>query len=439
MSGPLQRLRRLLRRATVRQAAIYFASSSLRAGLAFLLLPVLAALLGPRDFGLWTIYRTLLLFLIPVLGLSLHAALGRSYYKVTPEQLRRLVHSCLMFLLLSTLAVLALLLPALLLKDQYFGLPAGWLWLLPLAALLSNVTLINQGLLRQEQRPWSFAGLEVTSGVLPFALGLVLIWLGMGWQALAIGIVTTALLTAGASLRHFRREGRLGGPLDRPLLRQTLAIALPLIPHTLGSSMLVLSDRLVLEHFTDATAVGIYGVGYTLATALQLISLPFNNAWSPWAFRLLASDSPAARLRLVRAIYAYFAGIALLGLAWWQVAPLLLDWFFAPDYAPAAMVIGWIVLGVTLAALHSAVFPVLLFAARTRAICLVTLSAVAVNLGGCFLLIPDHGMLGAAWATAASYLVLVAGQILVTQLLSPLPWLAGLATLLGLRRPPPAA
>ncbi len=419
-----RRLSHLARSKTARQAAVYFGSSALRAGLGFLLLPILAHLLGPEGFGLWTLYRTLLLFLIPVLGLSLHAALARSFYKLTAEELRRLVHSSLVFLLLSTAVVLALLLPPLRWRGGWFGLPSTWLWLLPAAALFSNVTLINQGLLRQEQRPWSFAALEVTTGVLPFALGLLLIWLGSGWQALAIGTVATALLTAAASLWRFRREGRAAGPLDRPLLRQTLAFSLPLIPHTLGQSMLVLSDRLVLEHYADAATVGVYSVGYTLATALQLISLPFNNAWSPWVYRQLSEDKPAARRRLVRAISSYLAVMAAMGLVWWLAAPLLLEWFFAPAFAQAASVIGWIVLGVVLLATHAVLFPVLIFTGHTRTICLVTLSAVAVNLGGCFLLIPSHGMLGAAWATAASYAVLAIGQLVATWFHSPLPWLS---------------
>lgn len=419
-----RRLSHLARSKTARQAAVYFGSSALRAGLGFLLLPILAHLLGPEGFGLWTLYRTLLLFLIPVLGLSLHAALARSFYKLTAEELRRLVHSSLVFLLLSTAVVLALLLPPLLWRGGWFGLPSTWLWLLPAAALFSNVTLINQGLLRQEQRPWSFAALEVTTGVLPFALGLLLIWLGSGWQALAIGTVATALLTAAASLWRFRREGRAAGPLDRPLLRQTLAFSLPLIPHTLGQSMLVLSDRLVLEHYADAATVGVYSVGYTLATALQLISLPFNNAWSPWVYRQLSEDKPAARRRLVRAICSYLAVMAAMGLVWWLAAPLLLEWFFAPAFAQAASVIGWIVLGVVLLATHAVLFPVLIFTGHTHTICLVTLSAVAVNLGGCFLLIPSHGMLGAAWATAASYAVLAIGQFVATWFHSPLPWLS---------------
>jgi len=432
-----RRMQRVLRSATARQATIYFGSSSLRAGIAFLLLPLVAGLLGPEGFGHWTIYRTLLLLLIPVLGLSLHAAIGRSYYQITRAELHRLLHSSLVFLLRGTLLLLALLLPLLLLRDSYFGIAAGWLWLLPLVALLSNVTLISQGLLRQEQRPWSFARYEVVAGVLPFAAGLLLIWLGYGWEALAIGVAGTALLTGGASLLGFRREGKLAGPFDRDVMRRTLAFTLPLVPHTLGSAALVLSDRLFLEHYRDAAAVGVYSVGYTLATALQLVSLPFNNAWSPWAFRQLANDGPTARLRLVKAIYLYGLGVALLGLAWWGVAPLLLDWFFAPAYAPAAAVIGWIVLGLALAALHSALFPVLLFKGRSRAICLVTLAAVAVSLVGCLLLVPGHGMMGAAWATAASYLVLFAGQLLATQLHAPLPWLAGLVALARPGRPPP--
>lgn len=428
-----RRLTGLLRSSTARQAAIYFASSGLRAGLTFLTLPLLAALLDPEGFGLWSLYRTLVLFLVPLLGLSLHAAIGRSYHRLDAAEMRRLILTCLCFVAAAALLVQLLATPALLARDSLFSLPAGWLLLLPLIALLSNVTLINQNLLRQQQRPWSYAAYELIQGLLPFAAGLALIWCGMDWTALVIGLLLAGLLSAGGSLWRLTRERQVGGPLDRPLLGRTLRFTLPLVPHTLGMSVLVMADRLVLERQASAAEVGIYVVGYTLGTAPQLISLPFNNAWSPWAYRQLAQGGERGRLRIAKAIYLYGAAMGLLALAWWAASAWVLGLFFAPDYQPAAAVIGWVILGVLLFALYSTLFPLLSDAGHSGTICAVTLLAVAVNLGGCLLLVPIHGMLGAAWSTAAAYAVLLLAMLVMTQRAVPLPWGKALRDLLARR------
>jgi O-antigen/teichoic acid export membrane protein len=432
-------LLRLLRSVPARQAAIYFGSSSLRAGFAFLMLPVLAALLGPDGFGLWSLYRTLLLFMIPVLGLSLHASIGRGYHRLPAETMRRLIHTCLWFVTAAALLAWALTAPWLLTHDSVFSLPTDWLLLVPLVALLSNVTMVNQSLLRQQQRAWGYAAYELAGGLLPYLIGLALIWAGLGWTALVIGLLAASLCTALGSLWRFRREDQSRGPLDRALLLQTLGFTLPLIPHTLGMSMLVLSDRLVLERYSDPAEVGIYVVGYTLATGLQLVSLPFNNAWSPWVYRQLALPGGGGRLRVAKAYYLFAGGMLLLALAWWLLSPLVLELFFAAEFQAARPVLGWVVLGLLFAALHGSLFPILSDAGRSGALCLVTVSAVAVNLAGCFLLVPRHGMLGAAWATTAAYGLLFLGILVMVQRLTPLPWAAAARSLLSRRPPGPAA
>lgn len=430
------RLARLVRSVPARQAGIYFASSSLRAGIVFLTLPLLAALLEPEGFGLWSLYRTLLLFLLPVMGLSLHAAIGRSFHRLAAAEMRRLILTCVAFVTVAAAVVLLLAAPWLLSRDSLFSLPSPWLLLLPLVGLLGNVTLINQNLLRQQQRAWSYAAYELAQGLLPYAVGLLLIALaGWGWTAMIVGLLASSLVTALASLWRLARERQIGGPLDRALLGRTLRFTLPLIPHTLGMSVLVMADRLVLERYGSAAEVGIYVVGYTLATALQLVSQPFGNAWSPWAYRQLALPEGRGRLRLAKAIYLYAGGMALLALGWWLASPLVLRWFFAPEYQPAAAVLGWVILGLLLFSIYSTLFPLLSDAGRSGAICLVTVLAVAVNLGGCLLLVPRHGMLGAAWATAAAYAVLLLAMLAMVQRLAPLPWGAALRDLL--RRPLP--
>ena len=107
------------------------------------------------------------------------------------------------------------------------------------------------------------------------------------------------------------REGRLGIGLDRRLARHMLAFSLPLVPASVASWTLNLSDRYLIAAFHGPAAVGTYSAGYTVGLAINALAIsPFTLAWGAAYWEIAKQDDARAvisrvltgvhRARLVR-------------------------------------------------------------------------------------------------------------------------------------------
>ena len=158
----------------------------------------------------------------------------------------------------------------------------------------------------------------------------------------------------------------------------------------------------------DFEAVGIYTIGYSLAMQISvLLSAALSEAFVPVVNRVYGSEGEAAVRRLKERVLlplTYVSiGIAVMLLAVGQDALVALA-----SHDKAASGIVFVVVGMTLA-----LFPVvdicgygLLLHKRSMTLFLITLGVAVFNVSLNFLLIPRMGLMGAAWATVASYLVL---------------------------------
>ena len=64
-------------------------------------------------------------------------------------------------------------------------------------------------------------------------------------------------------------------------------LGVPLIPHALGASIIVFSDKIVITNLINIEANGIYSVAFQVALIIGLIQNSFNQAWVPWFYNSL--------------------------------------------------------------------------------------------------------------------------------------------------------
>src|SRR5262249_270491 len=72
-------------------------------------------------------------------------------------------------------------------------------------------------------------------------------------------------------------------------VRESLHLALPLLPHEFMAAGLVVADRLILGHYRAVDEVGVYSVAYTLGIVMALVTNSLQQAWGPAFFNLAAS------------------------------------------------------------------------------------------------------------------------------------------------------
>jgi O-antigen/teichoic acid export membrane protein len=219
---------------------------------------------------------------------------------------------------------------------------------------------------------------------------------------------------------------RVSFVVRRDVVAAALVYSLPLIPHAAASWILDLSDRALLTRFVSLADVGRYTLGYQLGGAISIVVAAFNMEWTPFVFRKLSQpDTDLARLARLATYYWYVLVFVGLGIA--LFAGVAVYYFIAPSYRSAVSIIPLATVSGVLNGAYIIPVTFLFWQKATTRIPMITLVSALVNVGMNLLLIPRVGMIGAAWATAVAYVVMVVLCWRMAQGVTPFPYEYGFA------------
>lgn len=230
-----------------------------------------------------------------------------------------------------------------------------------------------------------------------------------------------AVLGGLLGLRTKRQHGPAGRWNGR-VARIVLSRGMPLFLSQAGMLLLLRMDTLMIEEISGRREAGIYGAAVRLSELCYALSPMLITLILPRLGKSLSQRDEAGfrRLSAKSAGLGAMAGFSsAIGL--WLVGGLFVQWLFGSEYlgsVPVLMIHCVAAIPFFLGEWRSAVLVALDKPAWTaRFAWLAALLNFSLNL----LWIPDHGALGAAWATLTSYLV---GGMLATWFVPELRWLA---------------
>ncbi len=211
--------------------------------------------------------------------------------------------------------------------------------------------------------------------------------------------------------------------------REMLPYALPLVPAAFAFWALGFADRLFVEKLVSTEQVAVYQLAATLASGVAMISGAFTMAWGPFAYSLQRQpDAPALYGRMLP-VYLAVGGIFVGCLAMFSREAVQI---MAPEsYSAAAPVAALLSLGVLANGLSYIAGTGLALARSSSPITAAVTIAAAVNLLLNILLIPAHGITGAAWAAVFSWTVYTGFIFWRAQKIHPIPYQYRRAVLLA--------
>ncbi len=285
-----------------------------------------------------------------------------------------------------------------------------------LATYLSTYRFVTLSLLRVEGRPWLYTLLNIINFVTYVGVAVYLVVveqlgvLGIVFANLTSSVVMLAIVAGLLQARSHR-------PFSVRKAKSLLAFGLPLLPNGMALWGLALLDRLLLRVLTPNPEIGLaltgqYDVAYRFGMIVSfLLVIPLRTAWVPTLFTVRDHpDAPRLYGRLITYVVALGAAIALsLGILAPEIITLVAGLRWLPAAGPLPIVaFAYLAYGVSQIADAG-----ILARGRTYIYPLVTGTSVLVNVALCILLIPAHGMMGAAWATLAAYIwhALLLGRI----------------------------
>jgi O-antigen/teichoic acid export membrane protein len=408
----------------LRHGLAYALARGLPALVNFAAIAVYTRLLEPTDYGRYAVVVATIGMAHMLAFLWLQLSLGRFFaaYRDTPE---RFLSSVLAGFVIVVLLLAALTLPALVWLDD----PAVRRLLL-LAVLLLCVEAFSEIHLRLANarlEPVTYGRIAMVRAVVALAAGSGLVLAGLGAEGVLGGLLVGY---AAASLRPtlYAFRGCRPRHVDPAVLRRLLLYGAPLVLTIAFDYVLFAADRLLIARLVGVDAAGVYAVGHDLTNfTLGTILVIVNLAAYPIAVRAfeeggLAQAAPKLRQN---ALLLWGLGLpAACGMA--LLAPNITGVVAGAAFREsAATVMPIIALAVLVQKTRTFYFDMAFqLTGRVGIQAIVSAAAAVVNLALNLVLIPAHGIAGAAWATvAASALALTLSIALGRRRLAlPLPW-----------------
>lgn len=409
-------------RRMLRHGATYGLGSLASRLAGFVLLPVYTRVIPAGELGNLYVVIAASAFLTTLLSLGVSSALFRFYFDATDARSRdRIVASGFVLVMACAACTLSLLwvsrsdLSQLLTSSRA---NAHLIDAMLLGVLFDVALLVPFGVLRAEERSIAFT----TIGFARFLISIsISIWLVVGRHMGAHGVLLATAATNAVIFAIVGKEavGRLRVGASFLATRGLLRFGLPLMLATIGSILVDSSDQFLIQLFRGPEEVSIYGTGYRIAKILQVLFIqPFLLAWPAVMWSL--AKRPEAHAVYARTLTYAVAGIAFAALGVSLFRNELIGVIATDAFLPAAWILPWVTFGLVLLLSTYVLNSGIAISGRTEYVAWTMAITVAVNVGLNLLLIPDHGMRGAAVSTFVAYAVMAGMMTTFSQRLHPI-------------------
>ncbi len=364
----------------------------------------MARYLGPAAFGILSFAQALVLILGAVAGLGLREVSIRELVRGSEQQATVLGSTAALQLAGGTLAygLLAVLVPLLRPEDAL----ARSVILVAGIALLFQASEVSSYLFDATVRARYAVMARVLTMLLLAAVRVVLILVeaplvAFAWAAAAEAAVLAlslgvAMQRRGLPLSHLRASSER--------MVQHLRDGWPLLVTAVAVVLSLRLDQLMLEALAGDAAVGQYSAAVRIAEPCLFLGGALLRSALP---RLLSLEGPAFEARYVEIMRYPFYGLLALAVFVAATSGPLVTLLFGAAYAPAGGALMLLVFTIPLSFLNVAASRYLLKHHEQGEILRRQLLGLVINVGLNLLLIPRHGILGAAAATLAADLAMV--------------------------------
>jgi O-antigen/teichoic acid export membrane protein len=406
-----------------RHSVIYGLGGIVSRILAVLLLPLYTSYLAPGSFGRVETLTAASAVAVIVLRMGISTAFFRFYFD-HKDVARRLAVVRTSFWFTMTMATVGLVLAVVFARSLSQAIPHfGTHPNLVRAAAVGFWAQMNfeqmTSLFRVEERSIAFAFASLANVLITIGATVVLV---VVFHKGALGLLVgnfVGTLCVYLVLLGYRRE-QVGLQFDRELFRGMQKFGLPLVPSALALWAINFVDRLFVAGYKGVAEVGVYSAAVKIASVITFAMFAFRTAWPAFAYSI-EDDRDAKRT------YSYVLTYLLVVASWialglGALAPWLTQAMTDPRYQRADKGIallafaGAVYAGYTVLAIGSG------RARRTQLNWVVTGVGAAVNVGLLVWLVPRYGMVGAAIATAAAYVVLFLGMTWYAQHVYPVAY-----------------
>ena len=395
----------------------------LGSGISLLIAPILTHYLTKADYGVLTLFNTYVTILIPIIGLTSTSILSVDYFKISGTPYQNLFKSSLIppAIGLVVLSVLFLLLrqPLSVLTE----VPEDWLLLIPIIAFMVMVFELLQSQLVIRKEAKMYGAFMLSKIIVEVSLTLLFVTVLLyGWKGRISSWLIAMTLALIPAYFFFRKWQYNRGNINKADIIRSLAFGIPLISHQLGKFVINQSDRLFIAKMTSLDDTGVYSIGYVVGATVLIFANAGHKVFNPFFFERMNDLTREKAIEIVRFSWGFFLAIGLFTAIVSFLSPFVFDWVIDSEFAEGASYVFWIGLSYWFWGGYLILSNYIFHLKRTKILGYIALVNVSLNLLLNYFLIDLFGPIGAAYATAISFITVFVIVAIVAQRLFPMPW-----------------
>ncbi len=390
-------------RSFIKDSAIYAIPSIVSRGLAVILIPLYTRVLTPADFGSFDLFIAFATLVNLTVALEVSQGVAR-FYSTESDVMRKVAYAssgfwftafCYAFFLIIALIASKKLSLLIMGRDgMETSFQVGVIYI-----FINGIFYLIQNQFRWEfrSRHYAVVSMSVTIITAVFAVFLTYV-LGWGLYGLLLGMAGGVLIGCIYGLWYLQNSFRFQFQWSR--LKEMLIFSAPLVPSGIAVFITLYIDRLMISHFLSVDDVGLFGIGYRLASVVGLVMIGFQGALTPLILSNYQNEQTPRQLAVIFRGFIVFSLLIFLSLS--LFASEILYLMTTPDYYSATSIVIFLTPAILLSNMY--IFaPGISIAKKTYLILYINIGGAILNVALNWVLIPKFGISGAAIATLLSY------------------------------------
>lgn len=420
-------VKELIKRPVIKNSLIYAVTDGICRALSFILLPFISFYLLPEELGVAANFDVLLSIVTLLSGQAIVNGLSYFYYERNRELMARLVSSLILIIILTNLLFSIIIYFACGLIDNYLHIGLG-LQLLSIAScfvmMLYNINMI---LYRLEDKPYSFAKLQLLHAVIQIGLVIILvIHLKMGALGKIYSAVGGYFVLSVVHLYLLHKRSFITLKISKDAIKELLKFGIPLLPHSLSFWLKSGMDKVLLTTYCGLAVNGLYSMAMSFGAIYSMVNNSFMMAYVPYLQKRISNinieNNESEELTIVKMSYKIGLLFVLVFLLIVPACWVLMTYLLSDKYAESFQFVPWMMLSLTIYAFYNLVIQFPYTVKKTLWLGVITFSGSLIQLFLTYILVRYLGADGIKISMVLGALIIMLGVWWYSNKVYPLPW-----------------
>ena len=253
---------------------------------AIFLMPIYTSILSPKEYGAQALIVSFVLFFDVFANLNIHSGVGREYYETPNGQKKELVSTGLFSVLACSIPIsICLIASSGWIVRSVLGVPdyQTEFCIFVCTLVATSCQTYFSVLTRYRKKPILFTigtGIKVVIQMVISIYGVV--FLRVGIISIMIGSLCSEFF--GALFYGYINKANIGLCFNKKIIRRVLLFSLPTIPAIVAGWLDSSLGQILIGKYVSVEDAGVYSIALHIASGFSLITIAFQNVWSPFLY-----------------------------------------------------------------------------------------------------------------------------------------------------------